>query len=380
MNENDMLRHVLSYPGLFDAIFDGLTQTAQTAVPDTVLDQIDSVYIYGSGDSLNAANCVIQAFREYAHVSACAVPALEASRYLAAFTLPEQAARTLTICVSSSGEAPRSAEAAMNLRKAGFLTMAVTAHPDSCVGHAVEYIFTAQAPAFSAAPIPLPGIRSFVPPVIGLYLLAVRLGLRRGILTQKQGQAVCAELAGLADILRVAMKTGAEVMSRFAALCGRCERMEFLAAGPSRGAADFGVSKVLEAQGYSVLSQDLEEFAHQTFFSNDTGQLPTVLLIPSRGRSRQRAMEILLIVQRLERPVLVMTDDPAVLEGWTGIESLCLCKPVSEPLISLVFACLMAYLSAVMPLREGDVYMHGHQGVYCEDGLPTIRGSALAID
>lgn len=146
MNENDMLRHVLSYPGLFDAIFDGLTQTAQTAVPDTVLDQIDSVYIYGSGDSLNAANCVIQAFREYAHVSACAVPALEASRYLAAFTLPEQAARTLTICVSSSGEAPRSAEAAMNLRKAGFLTMAVTANPDSCVGHAVEYIFTAQAP------------------------------------------------------------------------------------------------------------------------------------------------------------------------------------------------------------------------------------------
>ena len=39
MNENDMLRHVLSYPGLFDAIFDGLTQTAQTAVPDTVLDR-----------------------------------------------------------------------------------------------------------------------------------------------------------------------------------------------------------------------------------------------------------------------------------------------------------------------------------------------------
>ena len=37
MNENDMLRHVLSYPGLFDAIFDGLTQTAQTAVPDTCL-------------------------------------------------------------------------------------------------------------------------------------------------------------------------------------------------------------------------------------------------------------------------------------------------------------------------------------------------------
>ena len=108
MNENDMLRHVLSYPGLFDAIFDGLTQTAQTAVPDTVLDQIDSVYIYGSGDSLNAANCVIQAFREYAHVSACAVPALEASRYLAAFTLPEQAARTLTICVRSRDESAES--------------------------------------------------------------------------------------------------------------------------------------------------------------------------------------------------------------------------------------------------------------------------------
>ena len=49
------------------------------------------------------------------------------------------------------------------------------------------------------------------------------------------------------------------------------------------------ICRVLEAQGYSVLSQDIEEFAHQTFFSVDTHRLPSVLLVPSKGRCLSRS-------------------------------------------------------------------------------------------
>ena len=131
--------------------------------------------------------------------------------------------------------------------------------------------------------------------------------------------------------------------------------------------------------GYSVLSQDIEEFAHQTFFSVDTHRLPSVLLVPSKGRCLSRAKEILFVLQKLERPVLVITDDEAVAADEPGVRSLCLKKSVSESLISLVFACIMTYLSSVMPLRASDIYMHGHAGVYQEDGLPTVRGSKVDV-
>ena len=81
----------------------------------------------------------------------------------------------------------------------------------------------------------------------------------------------------------------------------------------------------------------------------------------------------------MERPVLVITDDETVAADEPGVRSLCLKKSVSESLISLVFACIMTYLSSVMPLRASDIYMHGHAGVYQEDGLPTVRGSKVDV-
>ena len=77
--------------------------------------------------------------------------------------------------------------------------------------------------------------------------------------------------------------------------------------------------------------------------------------------------------------ILFSSYDEAVAADEPGVRSLCLKKSVSESLISLVFACIMTYLSSVMPLRASDIYMHGHAGVYQEDGLPTVRGSKVDV-
>lgn len=380
MEHNYMLDEILSYPTLMDAVYEPLYRQAESVIPDEVLQQVDTVYIYGSGDSLNAANCVCQSFWDFARIPAYPIPALQASRYIAHSLTPGLAQKTLTICISNSGSAARSVEAAGALRRAGCRTAAITANPASGVGSHTEYILEAKAPAFPQAPLPVPGIRSFALPVIGLNLLAIRMGLVRGALTKPQAQALRQELQELSVVLHTAFQQNGDTLRAFAARCAASERMEFLAAGPCRGAADFGVSKVLEAQGYSVLSQDLEEFAHQTFFSLDTHSLPTVLIAPSRSRSLSRAREILSVLQHLERPILVLTDDPAAIPAAPGVQTVCLCRPVRETLAPLVFSALMTYLSSVMPLRDGDVYMHGHSGVYCEEGLPTVRGSKIEID
>lgn len=379
MERNVMLEQTLSYPALFTQVLAPLQKQVETVLTQGKIDMIDSIYLYGSGDSLNAANCVAQAFADYAKLPAHPIGAMQASRYLAPSITESRASRTLCICISSSGEAARSAEAAMALKRAKCRTMAVTANPDSRVGRAVDHILLASVPPFPAAPFPVPGVRSFAPPVIALLLLAVHLGVCRGVLTQADAARIRAELAAQAEILRDAFERGGETLRNFAMRCAASERMEFLAAGPCRGAADFGVSKVLEAQGYGVLSQDIEEFAHQTFFSLDTDRLPTVLLLPSQGRCAGRAWEILFVLHRLQRPVLVLADDAPSLDAYPDITAVCLKRPVSEDIVPLVFACLMCYLASVMPLREGDRYMHGHLGIYAEDDLPTVRGSRLEL-
>lgn len=154
--ENYMLRETLSYPDLLNAVYEPLMEQAKKVLSELPLESIDSIYIYGSGDSMNAAVCAAQAFAEYAKLQAHPIPALQASRYLAPTMTPERAAHTLTICISNSGEAARSVEASMALRAANCHTMAITANPDSRVGKAVEYVMLAKAPAFPRPPCPSP--------------------------------------------------------------------------------------------------------------------------------------------------------------------------------------------------------------------------------
>ena len=85
------------------------------------------------------------------------------------------------------------------------------------------------------------------------------------------------------------------------------------------------------------------------------------------------------LIPLLILPILLGAGHRAVAADEPGVRSLCLKKSVSESLISLVFACIMTYLSSVMPLRASDIYMHGHAGVYQEDGLPTVRGSKVDV-
>lgn len=270
MAENYMLKETLSYPSLIREVIAPLRAQAQSVLSDEIIRNIDCIYIYGSGDSLNAAVCAAQSFWEYAGVPAYPLNAMQASRYAAPCLDRTRAARTLTICISNSGEAARSVEASMAMHAAGTISMAITAKPNSRVGKAVDYILHAPVPAFEPSPIPVPGIRSFALPVVGLYLFALHMAQARGTMTKDEAAAVEQELQQLPDVIEDAFTRGDAVLREFADLCSKCERMEFFGAGPCRGAADFGVSKVLEAQGYSVLSQDIEEFAHQTFFSVDT--------------------------------------------------------------------------------------------------------------
>ena len=140
MTENYMLKETLSYPSMIREVIEPLRVQAQQVLRDETIREIDCIYIYGSGDSLNAAVCAAQSFWEYAGVPAYPLTAMQASRYTAPCLDRARAARTLTICISNSGEAARSVEASMAMHAVGTISMAITANPNSRVGKAADYI------------------------------------------------------------------------------------------------------------------------------------------------------------------------------------------------------------------------------------------------
>ena len=80
MAENYMLKETLSYPSLIREVIAPLRAQAQSVLSDEIIRNIDCIYIYGSGDSLNAAVCAAQSFWEYAGVPAYPLNAMQASR------------------------------------------------------------------------------------------------------------------------------------------------------------------------------------------------------------------------------------------------------------------------------------------------------------
>lgn len=380
MEQNAMLKQMEKFPEVFQKVEKPLFEKAENILPQGQLETLGMVYLVGSGDSYNAAVTSAYAFEKYTKLPTVAIPALTAARYLSDTLTKERAAQTLIVIISNSGEAARSAEAARMLKKAGCIVLALTDRPDSKVGRVSDYIFSMEIPVLDKPEIPLPGVYGYEVQVVSLYWMAIEFAYKLKRLSAEEKNSLQEEFSEFPGMFRDAFLSGKKDLQIFAKLCRLCGRMEVIGGGPLRGAGDFGVSKILEANGMPAYSQDMEEFAHQTFFSEDPDRLPTVLLICSKGRCKDRSLEILQVLRHLGRPVLVMTDDSFLLpKDYDGMV-VSLSKPVSETLASFLYAGLLSCMTAMIPHRVGDTYMHGHTGPFSEEGLPTVKGSRICIE
>ncbi len=370
-----MLEQVLSMPTLIEEMVDRQYEKVESLISDELFNKIKKIYIFGSGDSYNGAVTCKQAFIDISKIDTEAINALQASRYLPKDVDKQKADECLVICISVSGEAARSVEAIYNLRKAGFHTLLVGANPDSRAGKRCELFLEAKDTSFKKAPIPIPGIRSFVPPVISLFLLAITLAYRKGLIDANGVLQLKKQIKDLGNIVEKTFINYRDDVERFADLIGKYERVEFISSGPGKGGFDFGVSKILEANGYYALSQDTEEYAHQTFFLNDPNHLPTVLLIASDSPYADRALEIQDVLSFQSRPLLIVCDDKKYIKE--NHYNICFNHKIREAFIGLATACLMSYLTSFIPFRFSDTYMHGHLGFYNEDNLKTVRKSKI---
>ena len=410
MNSNAMLAEVLGVPAELKRIFPELEQQARAAADMVDFEQIRAVYLYGCGDSWAAALGSCDLFTQVSSIYAAAFNSMQASRYTAGLPLPVPPQQVLTIGVSYSGKAARTLEATLAFQKQGCHTFCATAAADSPVAQACEGVIKTagtsvggqrgttavshdtapQALRSTAAPdshstaVPdshgtaAPAVQSYANALLSLYLFTLSAARRKRSLTKAGADKLTEELYAALDSLEVFYQSHQKASRDFAALVSHCRQIELLGAGSVRGAAEFGVAKIIEAVGIAAVSQDLEEFAHVNYFRNEPGRIPTVIFTAGNGRSVVRCRELMETMKHLGRPYLVISDRPDSLGAENnGPDHLTFDRPVREYFAPLLYSCAVSYITAFMDIGKENEYYRGHRGPWKEDSLSNIQNNRL---
>ncbi|WP_433498532.1 SIS domain-containing protein [Sphaerimonospora sp. CA-214678] len=138
---------------------------------------VSRIYLTGDGDSFHASLASELAFESLANVPCEPLSALRLLRYGAVWDEPHVLpAGTFVIATSASGRTERVLQALERVREHGALNLAITATPDSAITRAADHSLVLPL----AGAKPSPGIRTYQASLLGLTLIAIGLGHRRG--------------------------------------------------------------------------------------------------------------------------------------------------------------------------------------------------------
>lgn len=358
IKENPMMKQVFSIPQLIREQIWKIEEDTRLILSTPEIYSAKNIYITGCGDSLMAAMCASMAFSTLARANVHTPTALQASQYIAPIFIPCPKKETLVIGISNSGETARVVEALGRFTKLGANTLAVTCQPESRLSKAAKKVLKIEVPPFVSSP----GVRSYVIAQIALYLLAIRFGEVRGIITMSEAGILRSELASCADILEEKIASNVEILSSFACRCVQEGDVEFIGCGPALGAAKFGAAKILEAAGMRAEACETEEFAHLNYFRTNPQKIPTVLLAPCGSNAQMRTEEIKQILHILERPSLILED-----------------SRVQEMFAPLLFAVELAQLAAYYKNNTCEEYFRGHRGAWSGENYRSVRDSIIEI-
>ncbi len=216
-----------------------------------------SVILTGCGDSYYASVALRSLIEAVAGLPTLAVPAMEAATFPS--RLADQDA--LLVGISVSGKVERTIESVDKHRQRGGATAAISAYVDSDVACAAD---AAIPTGLRGTPGPVPGTANFLGSMLGIVAIAAELGARAGRAPDWEPQ-VADVLAGISNAVEVGEAHAAAVASNLRPVF--CS----LGSGPDLGTAWYGVAKFIEAAATIGIAQDLEEWAHEQYFTTTPG-------------------------------------------------------------------------------------------------------------
>lgn len=271
------------------------------------------VFLVGDGDSFHGSMAAEMAFESIAKIVCEPISAMRFLEYGAPYIPANFPNDTLVVGISASGRTQRVIQA---LRRANavspkIITAALTGTPESELTKNANRIITVDVPSLGGSP----GIRTYSATLMGLFLLAIRIGELRNLYHQTEANAMRQELASLGDVVEATIRATEQPACAAALALKDAATMIFVGSGPSLGTAMFSAAKVVEAAGVFAVGQDLEEWAHVERFAYPD-DIPTFIIAPP-GRGYWRAVELARAAKGLGRRLVAV-----VREGDTEIAPL----------------------------------------------------------
>jgi glutamine---fructose-6-phosphate transaminase (isomerizing) len=310
-----MLRDILSQG---DALAEGLDLLRRDARAMKT-PAYDRLVLSGSGDSYIAAVAVEALFQEHLATSVLALTSLDASRYRC------PVASDLVVAISVSGAAARTVELAQRARRAGAMTVAVTAAADSPLATSVDDVLVIPEPIDRS----IPHSRDYAVTMLALGCLLERLC----------GEAL-PQLQTLPVLIPELVATSFELLAELPPAAGRTW---FLGAGPDRATAMYGSLKFWEAAGLESWWDDLEEFGHGSQLMARPGDRAVLI---ADGGGCQRATEMLPGLRAMGLEVLLVGGSGLAGEDVRHVPTGDRVGPLWHPFVSTPPLQVLTYLEA----------------------------------
>jgi len=261
------------------------------------------VHLTGDGDSYHAVRAAELAFEEIAEMVCEPLSAQRFLDYRAPFLKSWAPHDNLLLAVSAGGRTERGVQAIERARSNGATTVAITGTPESPFVQAADRAVLVDLPDFGHSP----GIRTYNASLIGLLLLAIRIGEIKDRYHQMSANAMREELIALGSVMQATIAACDSPAREAAEAFKDAPTHLYLGSGPSYGTALFSAAKVVEAASEFAFGQDLEEWAHveNLAYPDD---MPTFVIAPP-GRSYWRAVKLAETAKQRGRRVVAVVRE-----------------------------------------------------------------------
>ena len=306
MKPEVMIHQVRDLPTMTREQFAAFEEAVAQALSTADILQLRKVYITGDGDSYHAAEAAELAFKTMGKISVQIMSAQRFLDYGAEWMESYRPKDVLVIGISASGRTERVVQSLERAREHNALTLALTGHAGSKLSQAADRTVLVTLPDMG----PSPGIRTYNASLMGLYLLAIRLGEVRSRLPSNEAAALREELQGLADVMEATLAVSEDVAKTAVSFTKDANKMMFVGSGSSYGSALFCAAKVVEAAGVLAMGQDLEEWSHVERYAHpaDLPDMPVFIIAPP-GRSHSRAVDLAELAKKLGRRVIAIVEE-----------------------------------------------------------------------
>jgi len=303
-----MIRQIEGLAGDLRTLTRPFDQQIRTVLTPSEWRAVNKVYLTGDGDSYHASCAAEMAFEVIADVICEPMSAQRFLDYGAEWMRNTAPYQSLVVATSASGGTQRVVQAIKRAKEHGALTIALAGTPNSAVTQVADRTIVVELPQKERSP----GIRTYQASLMGMLLVAIRLGEMRGKYHQDEANVLRHELTALADIVDVTTNAIKERCREVADTIADTPAMVMVGSGPSYGTALFSAAKVVEAAGIFAVGQDLEEWWHVERFAYPV-DMPVFVIAPP-GRSHWRAGDLAATARALGRRVIAVThkDDTEV--------------------------------------------------------------------